>query len=85
MAKTVPNFGQIVMAARNGWKWAQEWRLFIRITSTPGCHKVELQPPTFKPEIVPGGFTDRADWQMQEGVLNMLPALPLYQLVGLLI
>jgi hypothetical protein len=78
MAKTVPNFGQIAMAARRGWKWADQFRLFVRITVTMGFHRVEIQPPTFKPEVFPPLTNMGPDWQMQEGILNMIPALDKY-------
>jgi hypothetical protein len=77
MAKTVPNFGQIVMAARNRYKWVSDLRLFVKIvTPVPGVHKVNIEPPTFKPPFSTekGGI----DWQSQEGVVNLLPALQRY-------
>lgn len=76
MAKTIPNFGQIVMASRQGWKWSPEIRLFVRIKSVAGLHKVEIQPSTFKPDPAP--FSVDLDWQAQEGALSMIPALNKY-------
>jgi hypothetical protein len=78
MAKTVPNFGQIAMAARRGWKWVDQLRLFVRITVTMGFHKVEIQTPTFKPEVSPPMTNMGPDWQMQEGIIAMIPALNKY-------
>ena len=76
MAKTVPCFGQIVMATRRGWKWSAELRIFVRIKSSPGMHQVEIEPPTFKPDPSPAGAD--IDWQTQDGVLGMVPALNKY-------
>jgi|GEM_PF-4091575 hypothetical protein len=80
MAKTIPNFGQIAMASRQGWKWASELRLFVRITVAPGAHRVEIQPPTFIPDTVPPMRQVHAwgEWQVQEGVLSLIPALNKY-------
>jgi len=77
MAKTVPNFGQIVMAARNRYKWISDLRLFVKIvTPVPGVHQVNIEPPTYKPPFSyeKGGI----DWQSQEGVVSLLPALQRY-------
>lgn len=77
MAKTVPNFGQIANAAKYGWKWISEMRLFVRITIGNGIHQVEIQPPTF---ILDSGKPQCTiiDWRMQEGVVDLLPALTKY-------
>ena len=78
MAKTIPNFGQIAKAARLGWKWISELRLFVRITIGYGeMHMVEIQPPTFIPDPnSPGAGT--TEWRAQEGVVDLVPSLTKY-------
>lgn len=77
MAKSVPNFGQIAQAAKYGWKWMPELRLFVRITVGNGMHQVEIQPLTFKLDPDQGPVT-MIDWRVQEGVVDLLPALTKY-------
>ena len=83
MAKTLPNFGQIAVAARLGWKWVEELRLFVRITINDwrvnggALHKVEIQPPTFKPDPNEDPFDD-GHWRAQEGIIYKVPALNKY-------
>jgi hypothetical protein len=77
MAKTLPNFGQIAVAARLGWKWAEELRLFVRISPNKGNYKVEIQPPTFKPDPAEDPYHG-GHWRAQEGIIYKVPALNKY-------
>jgi hypothetical protein len=80
MAKTVPNFGQIYKANAAGYKWAPEFRLFIRIVHAGNFFKVEIQPPTFDASIFNDWIIGSVipAWHTQEGMLTFAPVLNKY-------
>ncbi len=79
MAKTVPNFGQLFHAAAQGFKWAPEFRLFVRVSPAGGFYKVEIKPPTYEPEpMMFGAQYTPAAWHGQEGILGYATAINKY-------
>ena len=81
MAKTVPSFSQVYRAARHGWRWAPEYRLFVRISGMSAPFRVETQPMTFECMAIPAPPGDPCTifWQGQPGILDLVPSLNKYQ------
>jgi hypothetical protein len=78
MAKTVPNFGTLYAASLSGFKWAPDYRLFVRITPAGGFFKVEIHPPTFNATGIQSGTSIQTSWHSQEEILKYLPVLNKY-------
>jgi hypothetical protein len=77
MAKTIPSFGTMMRATRNGFRWTEEYRLFVRVSGS-GPFRVEIAPPTAKVDERDSPIEYLEWWAGTDNPLSRLTALNKY-------
>lgn len=80
MDKTVPCFADLLSAVEKGFRWAPEYRLYVRVMRDLNAFRVDVYPPTSDlPSYDESKEAPLPWWESTESPLSFMPALNKYQ------